>query len=118
MEKLLDEFIQMAADITNLTATYNGEELAPGYVEEALDRHESSMPKQVLWVYRTCSCACCKDAQCPNLIVNSWVLNDDAQCTSQACSSRYYQCPDAGSHSVDHVNIALYTEGEPPSAGV
>ena len=49
--------------------------------------------------YVDCSCACCKDSNCPTLITNAFHSGGIQQCTPSACSSKFYSCPDPGAHN-------------------
>ncbi|CAL6423540.1 unnamed protein product [Bathycoccus prasinos] len=59
--------------------------------------------------YLDCSCACCKDSNCPTLITNAFHSGGIQQCTPSACSSKFYSCPDPGAHnSAENENFATF----------
>ena len=58
--------------------------------------------------YADCSCACCKDSTCPTLNEYAFHAGGIQQCTPSACSSKFYSCPDPGTHSANSENFATF----------
>ncbi|KAK3288890.1 hypothetical protein CYMTET_3644 [Cymbomonas tetramitiformis] len=46
-----------------------------------------------------CECACCKEEDCPVMTTHYFSSGSVAGCNSAQCRSRFYSCPDFGSHN-------------------
>mmetsp|Transcript_39147 Transcript_39147/g.96969 ORF Transcript_39147/g.96969 Transcript_39147/m.96969 type:complete len:332 (-) Transcript_39147:125-1120(-) len=68
----------------------------------------------VFATYHDCMCACCKEGECPELKYNMFYSGGPAQCNERACSSKFFSCPDTGSHNAKGSVVALFS-GQVPS---
>ena len=60
--------------------------------------------------YTDCECSCCKDDKCPTLTQTSFFAGTREQCSTKACASEFYGCPDPGAHASSDLNFAVYED--------
>lgn len=59
-----------------------------------------------------CTCKCCREGGCDSrtYTYHTFTAGSRDRCTTADCSSRFSQCPDAGSHNDDGLVIASYLD--------
>ena len=83
-------------------------------VAETTDVNQRAM---VFATYQDCTCACCAADACPTLTYNMFFARTPEACTADACSAKFYSCPDGGAHNQGGSVTAMYSGvmPEPPA---